>query len=74
MKNLIYKCDHCGKQLNGMKDYTEIEIEFCGDKICCDLCQDCYKELLKRTKDFVKGEFKQNTAVATTDGDITKAC
>ena len=50
-------CDHCGKELDGMKDYTELQIGFCGDTIDCDLCKSCYDKLLKQTKDFV-GENK----------------
>ena len=45
MRKTIFTCDHCGQELNGMKDYTEIEIRDFANYIETDLCAKCYDEL-----------------------------
>lgn len=37
-------CDHCGKQLNPMKDYEDVELDKYG-LVRADLCTACYNEL-----------------------------
>jgi hypothetical protein len=44
-ENKIY-CDHCGKVLNEMTDYTDTEI-YAGSWFKCDLCAECMDELEK---------------------------
>lgn len=52
MKQLIYKCDHCGKELDEMKDYIDTETMI--DKyLNFDLCKDCYVELGNLIKEFI---------------------
>lgn len=37
-------CDHCGKVLDEMRDYTQVEIDKYG-LIVADLCVECYEKL-----------------------------
>ena len=52
-------CDHCGKELDELHDYTDYEIEFEGDIYLCDLCTECKeaicKEIDERLKKFTEG-------------------
>ena len=43
MRETKIYCDHCGKVIDDMKDYTYLEI----NEIECDLCAGCAKELNK---------------------------
>lgn len=45
MKKIICTCDHCGKELDGMNDYTDIQIDDFIDYVNVDLCLDCFREL-----------------------------
>lgn len=45
MQKIVYTCDHCGKELNEMHDYVEIEIRDFADYVETDLCAKCYDEL-----------------------------
>lgn len=45
MMKRVYTCDHCGKELDEMKDYIDITIDDLDDYIEADLCSDCYHEL-----------------------------
>ena len=45
MKKTTITCDHCGKEVNGMKDYTDVVIDDFIDFIEVDLCADCFREL-----------------------------
>lgn len=45
MRKTVFTCDHCGKELDEMHDYTEIEIRDFADYIEIDLCAKCYDEL-----------------------------
>lgn len=47
-----HTCDHCGKHLDGMKDYQEVELDMLYGRI--DLCAGCYAELIELIKDFVR--------------------
>lgn len=51
-------CDHCGKELDEMHDYPDIEIDTIDEFLKCDLCKDCYKELSKDIHKFVNKEIK----------------
>lgn len=50
MKEEIYKCDHCGKIMDVIKDYIDAEFEGPGFYETMDLCEDCYREL----KEFIE--------------------
>lgn len=52
----FHTCDHCGKILDEMKDYTNTDIDICYNTVSCDLCNDCIDELAKVVKAFVKKE------------------
>lgn len=45
MKKTTFTCDHCGKELNEMHDYTEMQIDDFIDNIETDLCMECYEKL-----------------------------
>lgn len=45
MRKTIFTCDHCGKELDEMRDYPEIAIDNFIDFIETDLCSDCFREL-----------------------------
>lgn len=47
MKINYYTCDHCGKKLDAMHDYVEINIEAVDWIYGADLCVNCYDELKK---------------------------
>lgn len=49
-------CDHCGKKLNEMTDYTESEIRIAYTDIEADLCIVCLEKLVKLVKAFVWSE------------------
>ena len=38
-------CDHCGKELDEMHDYSDTEFDTIDEFLKCDLCRDCYEEL-----------------------------
>ena len=60
MTKTTHYCDHCGKELNTMKDYWDCEIDL-YDTIETDLCNDCFEQLKKMVKDFCSyGERKDN--------------
>ena len=45
MKKLVYFCDHCGKELDEMHDYTDMHIDNFLDYTDTDLCSKCFHEL-----------------------------
>lgn len=54
MKETIVTCDHCGKKLNDMKDYIDLELYGFYEVIDTDLCIVCYEELTNVVKQFCK--------------------
>lgn len=44
IKTKVY-CDHCGKELDGMHDYADVEIDTAIGFVKTDLCRDCIYEL-----------------------------
>lgn len=38
-------CDHCGKELDEMHDYVDVEIDMSTSWLRTDLCQECMQEL-----------------------------
>lgn len=55
MRETKVYCDHCGKELNEMKDYCDTEVGIL-DFIDTDLCINCINELQNLVKKFVKKE------------------
>lgn len=45
MRKNLYICDHCGKELNEMRDFTDMKIDTFLDYIETDLCSKCFREL-----------------------------
>ena len=56
MKEMIITCDHCGKKLDEMKDYSDTEFDTINDWFKADLCAECYTEISNIIKQFVKKE------------------
>lgn len=46
-------CDHCGRTLDPMKDYCELDIVMNHVVVKADLCAVCFKGLNKAVKDYV---------------------
>ncbi len=47
-------CDHCGKKLDEMSDYTGLGFKVCHKEHKVDLCEDCFEKLDKTIKEFCK--------------------
>ncbi len=45
MHKMVYTCDHCGKEVNGMSGYTDMVIDDFINIIEVDLCPECFREL-----------------------------
>ena len=45
MRKTIFTCDHCGKEMDEMRDYSEMKIDNFIDWIEADLCSQCFREL-----------------------------
>lgn len=45
MRKTVFICDHCGKEIDEMKDYSEMKIDNFIDYIETDLCRKCFHEL-----------------------------
>ena len=54
-KTTIY-CDHCGKELDTMKDFCDVEINIYHVWFNTDLCSECFEELGKMAKQFCNKE------------------
>ena len=46
-------CDHCGKELDEMRDYPDTELDIIDEFLKCDLCKSCYEELSRTIRKFV---------------------
>lgn len=51
-----HTCDHCGKRLDTMNDYEDIDIQMTDWFSGVDLCADCFDELEKLVTDFIHRE------------------
>ena len=49
---VVWVCDHCGKELDTMNDYSETELGGIGSWEKADLCKKCYEEIRKTILDF----------------------
>ena len=55
MATVHYKtCDHCGKKLEPMVDYGDLQLEL-KTLIMCDLCADCLNEIEDIVCRFLRG-------------------
>ena len=45
MKELVTTCDHCGKKMDSMSDYEDIEYDTLNNWLKVDLCSKCYEEI-----------------------------
>ena len=54
MKQLRTTCDHCGKEMNSMNDYEDVEFDTFNEWFSTDLCLDCYREISHIIKQFCK--------------------
>lgn len=45
MRKTVFTCDHCGKEIDEMKDYTDIEFDNFFEIFKSDLCYQCFHEL-----------------------------
>jgi ribosomal protein L31 len=59
MTEIKIYCDRCGKALDTMSDYTDIEIEICYKTHRADLCAECFEKLNDIVEDFLsKGRIR----------------
>lgn len=45
-------CDHCGKELDTMKDFCDVEFDLYTCYLSVDLCVECHNELKQMVKQF----------------------
>lgn len=59
--NKIY-CDHCGKELDPMRDYVQVEIDIITttNYLVADLCEGCMVELENLMYKFVNKEIPKD--------------
>ena len=54
MTEIKVYCDHCGKVLDCMSDYTDITIEAAHKMVNADLCTGCFELLTDKINKFCK--------------------
>lgn len=54
MKRTICTCDHCGKELDEMKDYVDYELDTLFHVTKTDLCNECAENLDTMIKNYIK--------------------
>ena len=52
MMKLVYTCDHCGKKLDEMIDFPDLEFDDVNEYFRADLCRECLKELTRHVTNF----------------------
>lgn len=45
MHKMLYTCDHCGKEINEIRDYTDMKFDDFINYVEADLCSECFREL-----------------------------
>lgn len=55
-KAVKWYCDHCGKEISEMHDYTEYNITLCDRILKADLCNACLSEMESKIKKFIGEE------------------
>lgn len=59
MMKQIYTCDHCGKELNAMIDFIDIDVDDLNEWFNIDLCRSCYEELTRFVIEFCGKKMKE---------------
>ena len=59
MKEYKIYCDHCGKELDTMKDFDDTQIEMAHKWTTVDLCSECGDELWEVIDKFCTAHNKQ---------------
>lgn len=57
MQRMLIRCDHCGKILDPMHDYDNIEITICSplpNSDSVDLCKECFDDLVSRVEAYLR--------------------
>lgn len=54
-------CDHCGKRLNNMTDFIDMELETMVLRRV-DLCSNCWKEFDSMVSKFLREDIKKDGA------------
>ena len=52
MKKTEFFCDHCGFGVNERDEYPELKIQLNHITVECDLCSDCFGDLVSQVKEF----------------------
>ena len=45
MHKMLFICDHCGKEIDELRDYTDMKIDNFINYAETDLCSECFREL-----------------------------
>lgn len=45
MHKMLYTCDHCGKEINEIRDYTDMKFDDFINYVEADLCSECFRKL-----------------------------
>ena len=55
MQRMLIRCDHCGKILDAMHDYDNIDIIICSPipSNSADLCADCFNDLINKVEAYL---------------------
>ena len=61
MMERVYTCDHCGKKMNEMVDFPDMEFDDVNEYFRADLCRGCLEELTNLVMGFCGKQPKENT-------------
>ena len=53
MQEIIARCDHCGRRLSDDNDFFGIELDLGHSWNECDLCAECFEELVNMVEKFI---------------------
>lgn len=54
MRETKIHCDHCGKELDTMRDFDDLTIEMNHKWLLTDLCAECLDKLYASVREFCK--------------------
>ena len=60
MQRTLIKCDHCGKEMDRMMDYDDLQIDMGHKWTTCDLCAECLDELYEVVISFLTHRKENN--------------
>lgn len=71
MRRTVITCDHCGAELDEMRDYDGIDIIICSPipSNTADLCHKCFTELIDLVEKYLhptEGETKKSSDLTRT--------